>query len=93
MLDNFKCLFLLSPSEIKQEVCILLILISQRNVWYKVLVVGKNGKLNDTIEASALWSISKLIAPQRRSVSHEDNHIISFYCSTSGYSTCLLHIQ
>ena len=55
MLDN--CLFLLSPSEIKQEVCILLILISQRNVWYKVLVVGKNGKLNDTIEASALWSI------------------------------------
>ena len=24
---------------------------------YKVLVVGKNGKLNDTIEANALWSI------------------------------------
>ena len=24
--------------------------------WYKVLVVGKNGKLNETIEVSALWS-------------------------------------
>ena len=24
---------------------------------YKVLVVGKNGKLNETIEGSALWSI------------------------------------
>ena len=23
---------------------------------YKVLVVGKNGKLNETIEGSALWS-------------------------------------
>ena len=56
MLDNFECLFLLSPSEIKQEVCILCILISQGIDWYKVLVVGKNGKLSDTIEASALWS-------------------------------------
>ena len=52
--------FLLSPSEIKQEVCILLILISQGIDWYKVLMLGKNGKLNDTIEASALWSISEL---------------------------------
>ena len=56
MLDNFECLFLLSLSEIKQEVCILLILISQGIDWYKVLMLGKNGKLNDTIEASALWS-------------------------------------
>ena len=57
MLNNFECIFFLSPSEIKQEVCKLLILISQRILWYKVLVVGKNGKLNETIEASALWSI------------------------------------
>ena len=43
-------------SEIKQEVCKLLTLISQGIDWYKVLVVGKNCKLNDTIKASALWS-------------------------------------
>ena len=57
MLVNFECLFLLSPLEIKQEVCILLMLISQGIDWYKVLVVGKSGKLNETIEVSALWSI------------------------------------
>ena len=66
MLDNFECLFLLSPSEIKQEVCILLILISQGIDWYKVLVVGKNGKLNDTIEASALWSTYSAVWHKRR---------------------------
>ena len=49
MLDNF---------EIKQEVCKLLTLVSQGIDCYKGLMVGKNGKLNDTIEASALWSIS-----------------------------------
>ena len=32
-------------------------LISQGIDWYKVLVVGKSGKLNETIEVSALWSI------------------------------------
>ena len=57
ILSNFEGPFLLSPSEIRQEVCILLIIISQGIDLYKVLVVGKNGKLNDTIELSALWSI------------------------------------
>ena len=57
MLVNFEGLVLFSPSDIRQEVCISLITISQGIDWYKVLVVGKNGKLNDTIEASALWSI------------------------------------
>ena len=33
---------------------------SQGIDWYKVLVVGKNGKLNETIEVSALWSIISL---------------------------------
>ena len=56
ILLNFEGLDLLSPSEIRQEVCILLISISQGIDWYKVLVVGKNGKLNETIEVSALWS-------------------------------------
>ena len=34
---------------------------------YKVLVVGKNGKLNETIEGSALWSnsINYIIHPKR----------------------------
>ena len=41
----------------RQEVCELLNHISQGNDRYKVLVVGKNGKLNETIEVSALWSI------------------------------------
>ena len=53
---NFEGPFLLSPSAIKRELCKLLILISQGNDRYKVLVVGKNGKLNETIEGSALWS-------------------------------------
>ena len=56
MLDNFECLVLLSPSEIRQEVCKLMFRIGQGIDWYKVLVVGKNGKLNETIEVSALWS-------------------------------------
>ena len=33
-----------------------MIRISQGIDWYKVLVVGKHGKLNETIEVSALWS-------------------------------------
>ena len=56
MLDNFEGLDLLSPSEIRQEVCKLMFSIGQGIDWYKVLVVGKNGKLNETIEVSALWS-------------------------------------
>ena len=56
MLDNFEFLVLLSPSEIRQEVCKLMFSIGQGIDWYKVLVVGKNGKLNETIEVSALWS-------------------------------------
>ena len=56
ILSNFEGPFLLSPSELRQEVCILLTTISQGIDWYKVLVVGKNGKLNDMIEVSALWS-------------------------------------
>ena len=55
--DNFKDLFLLSPSEIEREPCELLINISHGIDWYNVLVVGKNGKLNGTIELSVLWSI------------------------------------
>ena len=58
MLDNFECLVLLSPSEIRQEVCKLMFSIGQGIDWYKVLVVGKNGKFNETIEVSALWSRS-----------------------------------
>ena len=36
---------------------ILTSLLSQGIYWYKVPVVGKHGKLNETIEVSALWSI------------------------------------
>ena len=50
-------LVLLSPSEIKRELCELMISIGQGIDRYKVPVVGKNGKLNDTIEVNALWSI------------------------------------
>ena len=57
ILLNFEGLVLLCPSEIKRELCKLLILINQGIDRYKVLVVGKNGKLNDTTEVSALWSI------------------------------------
>ena len=38
-----------SPSEINEELCELMI-------WYKVPMVGINGKLNETKEVSALWS-------------------------------------
>ena len=55
ILSNFEGCALFSPSEIRQEVCILLILISQGIDLYRVLVVGKNGKLNETIEVSALY--------------------------------------
>ena len=63
MLDNFECLVLLSPSEIRQEVCKLMFSIGQGIDWYKVLMVGKNGKLNETIEVSALWSNYNAIPP------------------------------
>ena len=54
---NFEDLVLLSPSEIKRiKLCELMISISQGIDRYKVPVVGKNGKLNDTIEVNALWS-------------------------------------
>ena len=54
--ENFEDLVLLSPSEMKRELCELIISISHRIVLYKILVVGKNGKFYDTIEVSALWS-------------------------------------
>ena len=57
---NFEDLVLFSPSEIKRELCGLMILISQGIVWYKVPVVGKDGKLNETIERSAFWSIQSI---------------------------------
>ena len=41
IIGNFECLVVLSPSEMKQEVCKLLILISQGIDRYKVLVVEK----------------------------------------------------
>ena len=53
---SFEGLVLLSPSEITWEMCGLMINISQGIDWYKVPMVGKHGKLNDTIEVSALWS-------------------------------------
>ena len=40
----------------KRELCELMISISQGIVWYKVLVVGTDGKFYDAIEVSALWS-------------------------------------
>ena len=40
----------------KTVFCRLLLSIGQGIELYKVLVVGKNGKLNETIEVSALWS-------------------------------------
>ena len=42
-----------------------MISISQGIDWYKVPVVGKNGKLNETIEGGALWS-STIIRNTRR---------------------------
>ena len=57
ILVNFEGLFLRAPSEIPQELCKLVITISQGIDRYKVPVVGINGKLNETIEVSALWSI------------------------------------
>ena len=56
MLLNSEGIVFFSPSEIIGELCILLILISQGINRYKVLVVEKQGKFNETIEVSALWS-------------------------------------
>ena len=53
---NFEGLFLLSPSDIKQELCKLMTRIGGGIDRYKVVVVGKNGKLEETLEGSALWS-------------------------------------
>ena len=53
----FEGLVLLSPSDIIWELCELRNRISQGIDWYKVPVVGKHGKLNETIEVGALWSI------------------------------------
>ena len=55
MTVNFEGLVPLSASEIIWELCKFVISISQGINWYKV--VGKHGKLNETIEVSALWSI------------------------------------
>ena len=57
ILLNFEDLVLLSPSEIRRELYKLMTGISQGIDRCKVPVVGKNGKLNETIERSALWSI------------------------------------
>ena len=59
-LANFEGLFLLSLLEIKRELCKLITSTSQGIHRYKVPVVGKNGKLNETIEVGALWSIGIL---------------------------------
>ena len=40
-----------------------MISISQGIDWYKVPVVGKNGKLNETIEGGALWSSTIIRTP------------------------------
>ena len=57
---------LLSPSEITRELCKLMIPISQGIDSHKVLVVENNGKLNDTIEVSALWSMYCLHQSQKK---------------------------
>ena len=57
ILLNFEGLVLLSMSEIKRKLCKLMISRSQGIHGYKVPVVGKNGKLNETMERSVLWSI------------------------------------
>ena len=51
---NFEGLVFLSPSEITRELCELMITISQGVDRHEVPVVGKNGKLNETIESSGL---------------------------------------
>ena len=58
ILLNFEGLVLLSPSKITWELCEFIISIIQGIDWYKVPVVGINGKLYETIEVSALWSKS-----------------------------------
>ena len=57
ILLNFEDLLLLYPSEIRRELYKLMTGISQGIDRCKVPVVGKNGKLNETIQRSALWSI------------------------------------
>ena len=52
-------LVLLSPSEIIWEFCEVMINVKQGIDKSKVLAVGENGKLNEMIEVSALWSSSK----------------------------------
>ena len=59
ILVNFEDLVLLSLSEIKRELCKLMISISQGIDLYKVLVVGKNGKLNETIEGLQIQDLGK----------------------------------
>ena len=56
MIVNLEGIVLLSASEMIWELCEFLISIIQRINWYKVPVVGRHGKLNETIEVSALWS-------------------------------------
>ena len=58
ILFNFEGLFLLSPLDITRELCEFMISGSQGTERYKVPVVGKNGKLKETIEVSVLWSNS-----------------------------------
>ena len=55
ILVNFESLFLLSPSEIKRKHCNILTRMSEGTHRYKVPGMGKNGKLNEMIEVSALW--------------------------------------
>ena len=57
ILINLEGLVLFSPKEITQELYKLVTLISQGIDRYKVPVVAKNGKLNEMIEVSALWSM------------------------------------
>ena len=54
ILVNFEGLFLLALSDIQRELCKLVITISQGIDGYEVPVVGKNDKLSETIEVSAL---------------------------------------
>ena len=41
-----------------QELCALIINVKLGINWYKVPMVGINGKLHETIQVSALWSIT-----------------------------------
>ena len=57
--SNVRDLVLLIPSEIIWELSELMVSLSQGVNWYKVPLVGINGKFNETMEVCASWSKRK----------------------------------